>query len=877
MKSNRATQGFALAQPRAFLNAKRDYVSHLKSPDLMRMALLSASFLVLFSAPNISFAEPNGVWPFIKWKSLGQKLMSPPSGGSDLFKTPEEAFADILKASEVTNAGSGDVGTPVNLRPCVTTDSFFLGKKMNGINFYYCYDKHWKDKTTTGPHADIEIALECPTQKYTWLYQENLNNNDLLAICAVPQGVNPPTTDSAPGMCPTKPPVFAETGVKYQRELDYQDAAGLLNVERIWRSDLKRFVFPGASAVLDFSAYQATRTCHAGTADNGNGGDKTPYCFPYARTPLTDPVVEVADARGSWNRYNATTLASAPDVNEPLTAVKDAAGKITSWRVRKPNQVLETYDAATGQLTRRDFADGRFITYGYLIAASLSAPPIGLLMEMKDQNARSVQFTYNTAFRLTSVTLPDGQLIRYAYNEPSANCPINSTDMTPIAGCERLTSVTYPDGSVRRYHYNEATHLDASLSPLVSYLTGITDERGVRLSNYRYDAAGRAVSSGWGGFNDQFSYGATQTDITDPLGSTRTVGYQSLFGKRRPISQSQPAGSGCAASTSAQSWDANANPASRDDFNGSRTCYTHDLSRNLETTRVEGLANTASCSGVTPANVVLPSGSRKTSTQWHPDWRLPSKVAEAGRITTQVYNGQPDPFNGNAIASCAPATALLPDGKPIAVLCKQVEQATTDVNGSLSFTAALQSGVAARITQWLYNAQGQVLREDGPRSDVSDVSTYSYYANTTADHRVGDLKDMTDASGQITQFTRYNAHGQLLQSVDANGVLSTFTYDLRQRPTSQTVGAQTTSYTYDAAGQLTLITQADGSTVRYSYDTAQRLVAVADHRGNRIDYTLDANGNRTAENAKDPGGLLKRQLARNIDALSRLQKATGRE
>jgi YD repeat-containing protein len=218
---------------------------------------------------------------------------------------------------------------------------------------------------------------------------------------------------------------------------------------------------------------------------------------------------------------------------------------------------------------------------------------------------------------------------------------------------------------------------------------------------------------------------------------------------------------------------------------------------------------------------------------------LPSKVAEPGRVITKVYNGQPDPFSGNAIASCAPAAATLPDGKPIAVLCKQVEQATTDANGSLGFSAALQAGVAARTTQWLYNAQGQVLSENGPRADVSDVSTYTYYADTTVDHRPGDLQTMTDASGLITQFTRYNAHGQLLQSTDANGIVSTFTYDLRQRPTSQTVGiagsSQTTTYTYDAAGQLTLITQADGSTVSYSFDTAQRLIAVADNRGNRID------------------------------------------
>ena len=119
-------------------------------------------------------------------------------------------------------------------------------------------------------------------------------------------------------------------------------------------------------------------------------------------------------------------------------------------------------------------------------------------------------------------------------------------------------------------------------------------------------------------------------------------------------------------------------------------CYAYDMGvRNLELVRVEGLSQYANCSTYVASQSSLSVGARKVSSQWHPDWRLESKVAEPGRITTSVYNGQPDPFNGNAIASCAASTALLPDGKPIAVLCKRVQQATTDVDGHLGFTAAL--------------------------------------------------------------------------------------------------------------------------------------------------------------------------------------------
>ena len=136
---------------------------------------------------------------------------------------------------------------------------------------------------------------------------------------------------------------------------------------------------------------------------------------------------------------------------------------------------------------------------------------------------------------------------------------------------------------------------------------------------------------------------------------------------------------------------------------------------------------------------------------------------------------------------------------------------------------------------------------------------------------------MTNAAGKVTNYTKYNKHGQLLESVDPNGVLTVNTYDLRQRLTSTSVGGQTTLYTYDPVGQLTRITAPDGSYVGYEYDAAHRQNAVTDNRGNRIDYVLDNAGKRTAENVKDPGGVLRRTLSRSIDALGRVQQTTGRE
>lgn len=416
----------------------------------------------------------------------------------------------------------------------------------------------------------------------------------------------------------------------------------------------------------------------------------------------------------------------------------------------------------------------------------------------------------------------------------------------------------------------------------------MTDELGVRVGTYVYDAQNRATSTERAGGVDRFSVtfpSATTSTVIDPIGSSRTYTLLSSNETSLVTDMTQPVGSGCAASTEQLSFDSHNNVTLRRDFNGTLSCYANDLSRNLETSRVEGLSTSTACSSVTPTNSTLPALSRKTNTNWHPDWNLQTRQAGPGRLTTRIYNGQPDPFAANAIAACAPSTALLPDGKPIAVMCKEVLQATTDANGSLGFSAALQPGVANRVQQWTYNSYGQVLTAKGPRVDINDTTSYVYYSDTSltgaapnaVGHTIGDLQSMTNALGKVTQYTQYNKNGQLLQSVDPNGVVTVNTYDLGQRLLSTSVDGQTTSHTYDPAGQLTRVTQPDASWSGYEYDPAHRITAAKDNLGNRIEYTLDNAGNRTAEAVKDSGGALRRSLVRSIDALGRVQQTTGRE
>ena len=511
----------------------------------------------------------------------------------------------------------------------------------------------------------------------------------------------------------------------------------------------------------------------------------------------------------------------------------------------------------------------------------------GLPLQLFDDFGRAVTFQYQVIpangdpyadAKVVAMTLPGNRSIQFGYSD-SGN----------------LTTITWPDGTTTGLAYQDP----ASTNRL---WTGVIDEANKRFSTFTYDSAGRAVATEHAGGVEAHSvtygqppelgttrsfdavnqrwitrYAFTQPSgvtVTGPNGTVTEVAATQVANYNVPTMFSQPGGAGCAPSTSTQGFDSTGNLAWRNDFNGNRTCYASDQIRNLEASRVEGLGAASACDTVLPANASLPAGARKISTTWHPAWRKQIQVAEPRRRTTYVYNGQPDPFNGGSTASCAPAIATLPDGSPIAVLCKQVEQATTDGNGALGLSATVDSTVPVRVQRWTYNQYGQVLTAIDP---LSNTTTNSYYTDTTTDHTQGDLATVTNALNQvIASYTKYNPAGQWLERIDANGVATTRTFDARLRPTSTTTAGATVSFDYWPTGLIKQITMPDASTVLYGYDDAHRLTSVSDALGNSITYTLDNNGTRTSEEIKDPTGRLARTLMRVPDALNRIQQVTGR-
>jgi YD repeat-containing protein len=129
---------------------------------------------------------------------------------------------------------------------------------------------------------------------------------------------------------------------------------------------------------------------------------------------------------------------------------------------------------------------------------------------------------------------------------------------------------------------------------------------------------------------------------------------------------------------------------------------------------------------------------------------------------------------------------------------------------------------------------------------------------------------VTNAAGQVTTYNAYNAYGQPLTLTDPNGVVTTLTYDARQRVKSRQTVNETTAFDYWPTGLRKQITLPDGSYLYHTYDGAHRGTQMSDGAGNSIDYTLDAMGNQTAENVYDPTNTLRRSHTRIFNTLNQL-------
>ncbi|RAP56919.1 hypothetical protein BTJ49_12320 [Oleiagrimonas sp. MCCC 1A03011] len=459
------------------------------------------------------------------------------------------------------------------------------------------------------------------------------------------------------------------------------------------------------------------------------------------------------------------------------------------------------------------------------------------MWKVVDAYGRALTFGYDDQYRITSVTLPDERQITYGYS-----------------ASDYLNSVTYPDQTSREYLYDEPAYSSAGSNQ--GKLTGIVDENGRRFATFGYQSDGRAISTqhagGAGLTSMSYTTDGTSATVTYPLGHQSTATFIEPQGSPNISAVSALCGIGCGQQFSNETLDSNGYPASTADFNGNVTATSYDAS-GLKTQEIDAQG--------TPDQ-------RTASTTWDTALRLPlhRTVTNASGTTVSdtawVYNTR-----GQVLAKC------------------DIDDAQAS-----SYTCAATGTPPAGVRRWTYTycdavdttqcpLVGLVLTATGPRTDLTQTTTYSYYMDSAttgcgtpggACHQPGDLHTVTDALGHVTTIDSYDADGRVTRTTDPNGVHTDLTYTPRGWLASRSVGGATTSFTYTPYGAVASVTDPDGVTTSYTYDDAHRLTDITDAQGNSIHYTLDAAGNKTKEQVLDSSGTVLRTTSRTFNTLGEL-------
>lgn len=715
--------------------------------------------------------------------------------------------------------------------PYPVTRFFPVGSvTINSIPQGYSLDYTYKDGKTYTTSA-YEHTTECVVGLDT-VSTTPTGTNTTTIVCTDPAPEPPCDACPVEGIPPSAvgKPILPSTGLEQATETDYRgDGSNDLYFTRTYRSDRRAWAHNYQVSGVDLSPGVARQLSPSYPSYKGLG--------KYSKRPRQLRLVGTGQnrsfmlQRGNGRQINfssAAGLVPPADVNDRVTEVaSDGSGDGGYEVTNAATGATDRFDRA-GKLVQTTARNGRVQTLIYSDALTPTSIAFhrDLLIRVQDDAGREIQFTYNEADEMVTMTDPGGLTYQYTYGGPSSVVRAQNVNV------RNLTSVTFPDGKQRIYWYNEPAHTDNTDLPY--HLTGITDENGARYATIKYNPAGLGVSTELAGGANKFSINYTnlftQSIVTDPLGAARTYYFSRSNNVIRTTGVSQPGIAGAGGASASLRYDSNGNITQKNDFKGTVTNYQYDLTRNLETSRTEA-------AGMADARTI--------TTSWHPQFRLPLVVTEPKRQTRYIYDGR-----GNQLT--------------------RTEFATNDLTGSSGASATTVGN--GRTWTTAYNERGQITSVTGPRAGGTDQTRFSYDSS-------GNLVSITNPMNHQTLLSGYDAHGRVGRVQAPNGLVTHYEYTLRGWLKSVVVTgggtSMTTSYIHDDVGQVRQINSPDGSTTYYTYDDAHRMTGVSDGAGNTIAYVLDAMGNRVSESVKDPSGTLALTVAREFDLLSRLKSVTG--
>ena len=518
------------------------------------------------------------------------------------------------------------------------------------------------------------------------------------------------------------------------------------------------------------------------------------------------------------------------DGNSNLNAIRDPMGHGPSYAFDTQGNMISSQDQAGNVTTYTYDSAGNLVStrdpLGHI--TNLTYDPLNEVVSRTDALGKTTTFTYDGNRALTSATDPLGNVTRYTYDAAGRN-----------------KSVSDPTGGVTSYTYDGAGRLASEKDPIG------------RVTSYTYDDAGRMITKSMpngGTFTYAYDVGGHQISITDPLGHTTLSSYDS---NGRVVSTTHPLGNATSfvldalgrqvkvidplGQTTQRSYDAAGQLISVTDALGKVTTYGYDTAGNrTSVTDPLGHTTTYQYDQDNRLQVTVDPLNRFVISNFDALSRVTSTRLYSGIFTTTTFDAV-----GRAVATNdgLNTTSYGYDaaGRQVTMTDPRGNTTTYGYDGAgrqTSITDALGGNVATA-----YDLAGQKTSVTNPRGDTT---TFTYDS-------LGNLLTQTDPAGKVTTYA-YDAAARQTSKTDPRGVIATNTYDAAGRLTAQSYPGGSNAFVFDALGRRTSMTDPTGTT-NFTFDANSRLTSVSAPQG-IVNYTYDDAGNRTSLSVPLRGSLV---------------------